>query len=279
MTPEEKTLISGLFDRIAQTSSQPKDSEAEQLIRSKVSENPSAPYLLAQSTLVLQHALANAQSRIADLERQATEAQAQPAPKQGGFLSGLFGGGQSSPPPVPQRPVTQPPPVPYQAGYQQQPYQQPIPPQQPQYGYPPPQQGAGSPMGGFLSGALTTAAGVAGGALLFRGIEGLLGHNPGPFAGAAMPGGGFLNPGGSTENVTEVTNNYYTEGDRGAEGQTVDPSQADPDPDPDPSQYASNDDPASFDPDPDPDQSTDPNDFASDDSGFDDGGGNDDNFA
>jgi uncharacterized protein len=273
MTPEEKTLISGLFDRIAQTSSQAKDSDAEQLIRSKVSENPSAPYMLAQSTLVLQQALANAQNRIADLEHQVSDAQAHPAPKQGGFLSGIFGGGASNPPPVPQRSVAQPPPVPYQAG-SQQPYQQAAPAvaPQPQAGYQP-QPGA-NPMGGFLSGALTTAAGVAGGALLFKGIEGLLGHNPGPFAGAAMPGGGFLNPGGQSENITEVTNNYYTEGDQNADGQS---SQADPDPDPDPAQYASNDDLGSSDPDPDP--STDPSDFASDDSGFDDGGGNDDNFA
>jgi hypothetical protein len=279
MTPEEKTLISGLFDRLSQASNQPKDPDAEQLIRGKVSENPAATYLLAQSTLVLQQALANAQNRISDVERQLAEAQSHPAPKQGGFLSGVagfFGGNQPNTPPPAQRapvppPPVQAPPVPVQQQYQP-PYQQPP---QPQYGYPPPppQQQAGGGMGGFLSGALTTAAGVAGGALLFRGIEGLLGHNPGPFAGSAMPGGGFL--GNPTENITEVTNNYYTEGEQHPDaGQQVD-SQSDPDPDPDPAQYASNDDSSVNDPDPDPD----PNDFASDDSGFDDGGGSDDNFA
>ncbi|HYC65545.1 MAG TPA: DUF2076 family protein [Reyranellaceae bacterium] len=35
--------------------------------------------------------------------------------------------------------------------------------------------------GSFLSTALATAAGVAGGALMFEGIRNLLGHNPGPF--------------------------------------------------------------------------------------------------
>ena len=52
MTPEEHNLITGLFDRLGQTSSQAKDAEADQLIRSKITENPAAPYLLVQSVLV-----------------------------------------------------------------------------------------------------------------------------------------------------------------------------------------------------------------------------------
>ncbi len=40
-------------------------------------------------------------------------------------------------------------------------------------------QGAGG--GGFLRTAMMTAAGVAGGALLFEGIRGLMGSNPGAF--------------------------------------------------------------------------------------------------
>ena len=47
MTPEEKNLISGLFDRLSQAGNEPKDLEADQLIRSKVGENPGAPFLLA----------------------------------------------------------------------------------------------------------------------------------------------------------------------------------------------------------------------------------------
>ncbi|HEV3064294.1 MAG TPA: DUF2076 family protein, partial [Chthoniobacterales bacterium] len=62
MTPEEQNLISGLFDRLAQASNQSKDAEADQLIRSKVAEIPSSPYLLVQSALVMQQALSNAQS-------------------------------------------------------------------------------------------------------------------------------------------------------------------------------------------------------------------------
>jgi hypothetical protein len=261
MTPEEKTLISSLFDRLGQASNQPKDPEAEQLIRGKVSENPAAPYLLAQSTLVLQQALTNAQNRISDLEKQLTEAQTQSASKPGGFLSGVagfFGGGQPKNTPPVQRPTAQPSPA---SGQQQ--YQQPY--QQPPYPYPPQQQ-AGGGMGGFLSGALTAAAGVAGGALLFRGIEGLLGHNPGPFAGAVMPDGRFLNSGTPTENNTETINNYYAEGEHPTpEGQQSDQASDQNDPDPDPADYISEESNADFTSD----------DFGNNDSGFD--GGSDDN--
>jgi hypothetical protein len=51
-----------------------------------------------------------------------------------------------------------------------------------------PQQGGGG--GSFLRSAMATAAGVAGGALLFEGIRNLMGSNPGPFgqtASAAQP--------------------------------------------------------------------------------------------
>jgi uncharacterized protein len=242
MTPEERNLIASLFDRLATTSNQPKDPEADQLIRSKVAENPAAPYLLAQSTLVMQQALANAQSRIGALEKQIAESNA-PAPgtQQGGsFLSSVasfFGGSQqhqqpqrSTPPPVPPQPQ-QP---------QPQQYVQPQPP--PAYGAPQPQAPAGRGSGGFLQGALGTAAGVAGGALLFQGIENLIGHNPGPFAGSITPSGGFFGGGERPVENTEITN-YYNEPDPNrSDSQAVDQestdqnvySSADPDPDPDP---------------------------------------------
>jgi uncharacterized protein len=215
MTPEEKNLISGLFDRLSQASDQPKDLEADQLIRSKVSENPGAPYVLAQSVLVMQQALGNAQNRIAALEKQIAEASSKQETRQGGgsFLSGvasLFGGGQ-------QQRATPPPPPPSQAAPPPQaPPIVPLQAQQPQgYGYPPPPpsspQQAPRPGGGFLQGALTTAAGVAGGTLLVQGIENLIGHNPGPFSGTFAPSGGEFGGERPVEETTEVVNNYYTE--------------------------------------------------------------------
>jgi hypothetical protein len=267
MIPEEKNLISGLFDRLSQASNQPKDAEADQLIRSKVAEIPEAPYLLVQSTLVMQQALANAQSRITALEKQLAEAKTGAgAPQPGGsFLSGVasfFGGGQShgqpqraTPPPPPSAPP--PPPVPMQ-------------PAQPSaYAYPPQQAPApGRAGGGFLQGALTTAAGVAGGALLFQGIENLIGHNPGPFAGTVGSSGGFLGGERPVEN-TEITNYYVEE----------DPNRVQAEPRDEKAGLDNPDQTASMDPatERDYDQGT-TDDYTSDDTDFggDDGGGGDD---
>jgi hypothetical protein len=176
MTSDERTLISNLFDRLKQASSQQKDAGADEYIRTKVSDQPSAPYLLVQSTLVMQQALTAAQSRIAQLEKQLAET-TRPGQESGGsFLSGvanLFGVGQ---PQSSSRPPQTPPPLPTR------------PASAPGYAPPPLPQSAGRG-GGFLQSAMSTAAGVAGGALLFQGIQNLLGHNPGPFAGLAGPTG------------------------------------------------------------------------------------------
>jgi uncharacterized protein len=181
MTNDESSLINSLFDRLAQGSAQPRDPEAEALIAGKVAANPAAPYLLTQAVLVMQQAVASAQSRISQLESQLAETKA--PSQQGGFLSGignLFGSAPVQA--APARPVA-PPPIP-QA---------------------PPVSSMGG--GGFLQGALATAAGVAGGALLFQGIENLLGHNPGPFVGT----GGFGSGEGFAAQAqpTEIINNYY----------------------------------------------------------------------
>jgi hypothetical protein len=189
MTPDERTLISDLFERLRQAAGQPKDNAADEYIRGKVAEQPSAPYSLVQSTLVMQQALTAAQSRITNLEKQLAEA-TRPAEQSGGsFLSGvanIFGVGQSQPA---QRPLQTPPPLPRQAAAPGN------------YAPPPIQQG---PIGGsFLQNALSTAAGVAGGALLFQGIQNMLGHNPGPFAGLTGPSGGVIGDQPAVEN-TEI---------------------------------------------------------------------------
>ena len=196
MTPEERNLITGLFDRLrnAEASAPAKDHEAEDLIRQLTSQSPGAPYLLTQTLLVQEHALANAQARIQTLERQAAQAQPAQSSGGGGFLSGLFGHhstpAQNAPPP------------------QQTPSPMPVQPQS--MPYPTTMNMAPSAGGGFLRNALTTAAGVAGGAALFQGIESLLGHNSGPFGGV-LGGGGFMNTGGPSE----VVNNYYNDAPAG----------------------------------------------------------------
>src|SRR5262249_21172291 len=131
--------------------------------------------------------LAGAQNRIAQLEAQLADKNAADAPKPAGrsFLSGLMGGApEGRPAPGPDAaPPTRLGPWGAAATARQAPAG-PAPLAQPG-----PMAAAGR-MGGaggssFLQTALSTAAGVAGGALLFQGIQGLLGHAGSPFAGAA----------------------------------------------------------------------------------------------
>jgi hypothetical protein len=192
MTSEENSLITGLFDRLGSADTQSHDADAENLIRQSVASHPAAPYLLVQTVLVQEHALMNAQARIKALEQQVATAAAQPAPAahSGGFLSGLFGGGSSTAAPasIPARTL---PPAPAPS-------------------YPPTVSMPASAGGGFLRSALTTAAGVAGGAMLFEGIEDLLGHRSGAFGSGLGGGGGFMDTGfGGRPETVETVNNYY----------------------------------------------------------------------
>jgi uncharacterized protein len=210
MTPEERDLVNRLFQRLKSADAAQKDREAEDLINRLVVQQPAAPYLLTQTVLVQEHALNAAQARIAELEAELAGAK-RGQPEGGGrtsFLGGLAVSGPwgarasapasaaasqgtaSSAPPVAAGsvPVTAPP-----AG------------------------------GGFLRQALATAAGVAGGALLFDGIRSLFAHNPGPF-GPAL-GAGWGQPMGSPTETTIVNNYYGTDDGHAASG--ADPSTSD----------------------------------------------------
>src|SRR5271166_1033696 len=204
MTPQEKDLITTLLTRLKSAGGQPKDPEAEALIRQAMSEQPDAPYYLVQTVLIQDLSLHNAQNRITDLEKQLADAQQAAKPTVTSFLGGLFGShppapaAGSGPPAGPWTRSPQiaaaPPAQPYgQGGYAQ-----------PSYGQPMPGggglMGGGMGGGGFLRSAAATAAGVAGGALLFQGIESLFGNH---YAGGLMGAG--MTPGlGET-----VVNNYY----------------------------------------------------------------------
>src|SRR5262245_46628694 len=101
MTPEERQLIAGLFDRMRGFSLPEKDREAEALINEQVAGVRDAPYMLVQSVLVQEHALQQADARIRELEEQVraleSAAEQRPAAGSGGFLGGLFGGGRPEP--------------------------------------------------------------------------------------------------------------------------------------------------------------------------------------
>ena len=154
MQQQESDLIADLFGRLQQFENQPRDQEAERLIASYVARQPASPYLLVQTALVQEEALKQARARIAELESKA--AQAGQASGQGSFLGNAPRGPWGSPAAPASAPVPAPAPAPAQP-----------------WGAAP-QASAG---GGFLRTALTTAAGVAGGALLFEGIRGMFGHN------------------------------------------------------------------------------------------------------
>jgi hypothetical protein len=217
MSPEERQLLQGLFDRMRSAAGNPRDQEAEAFISDNVRQQPYAPYLLSQTVIVQDQALRAANDKLQQLEAQLQQMQPQGAPAQqpgsGGFLSGIgamFGGGSSQPQPR----------SPWNQGGQPQGY----PPQQGNYA-PPPQQGGpwgGQPQqasgGGFLHGALGAAAGVAGGVLLADSIRGLFGgHNNGLGIASGVPGmGGGFGGGGET-----ITNNYYGS-DTGGSGTAAD---------------------------------------------------------
>lgn len=212
MTPDERQLLTGLFDRMTGAAMQPRDREAEALIGDRVRGQPYAPYLLSQTVIVQEQALRAAAAKIQALEAQLQGGQPQEETSFLGHLGkSIFGSG----PAAPQR---QPGPPAGGAWGQGQGYAQPQPPQggpwggggQGSSGYAPQ-----SPQGGgFLRGALGAAAGVAGGVLAADALRGLFGGHNNPFGIASGGfGGGFGAPGGET-----IVNNYYGD-EAGAGGQ------------------------------------------------------------
>jgi hypothetical protein len=201
MTPQEKDLITQLLDRLKQAGGQPKDPEAEALIKSAVQATPDIPYVLVQTALIQNMSLEGAQARIAELEREVAQAKEAAAAKPTSFLGSLLGGG-SRPAPQPPQPVARPGSVPQAGGYGQQPppgyapQQQGFQPQQQGFQPQPPQAAAGGGSS-FLRTAAMTAAGVAGGALLFHGISSLMSGRGGGGGQSFMGGGGHQQAGAS----------------------------------------------------------------------------------
>jgi hypothetical protein len=191
MTPQERQLLESLAARIINTPPPQKDPEADQMIQERIGSRPDALYILAQTVLIQEMALNQANGRLHDLQERLNAQQGQPAQEHTSFLGRLFGGDS--------RPQYVAPPPQYAP-----PQQYAAPPYAPAYA--PPYQNQGAPS--FLRSAATTATGVAAGALAFEGIESLL-H--GGFGGNY--GGGY---GGGNETIV---NNYYEE-PRGGDSDT-----------------------------------------------------------
>ena len=195
MTPQERQLVEGLFDRLAKMESAPRDPDATAVIAQGLRDAPNAVYALVQTVLVQDEALKRANSRIQQLEGGGA-----PEQSQGGFLDtmrdAIFGQNKPHgsvpnvrPPEIPSRPVWNSgqvmqqaqSPGQYSSGqYNQAPYGQP-------YGAPQAPMGGGG--GSFLGTAAAAAAGMVGGSLLLGSIRSMMGGNHHSFGDAGGMGG------------------------------------------------------------------------------------------
>jgi hypothetical protein len=173
MNSEEQTLIDGLFARLqqAEKDAAPRDALAQERITHHLSAQPAAPYYMAQAILVQEAAIKRLDEQNKKLQADLARTQAQasaPAQSGGGFLSSIFGSGSRDA-------VRAAPQAPAGSGWREP---------APRYAAPPaPQPGYAQPAatapagGGFMRGALQTAAGVAGGVMLAEGISSLFHHD------------------------------------------------------------------------------------------------------
>ena len=186
MSPQETQVLQEFLSQLTQVRGTAKDPQADALIASAVAQQPDAAYLLVQRALMMDQALNAAKAQIATLQIQLQAAQ----PVSRGFLDSANAWGNSvmaAPRPA-AAPMMASAPVSYQP-----PMQAPAPTAAPSF--------FGGGIGSALGTVAATAAGVAGGAFLFQGIEHMMGHNSGAGFLAQQPG---MAP---VENTT--VNNYY----------------------------------------------------------------------
>jgi hypothetical protein len=181
MTPEERDLITQLFDRLAALEDAQRDPEAERLVKDGLRQAPNAPYALVQTVLVQDEALKRADARIRELEGGA-EAPPRDTSFLGSMRDSLLGrrdtrGSVPSvrPPEAGMSPAWQRTGTP--SGLAPEPAAAPM-----------------APGGSFLGTAAATAAGVVGGALLLNSIRSMMGH-PGGAQAAFDPSGSVLGGG------------------------------------------------------------------------------------
>lgn len=195
MSPQEVQTLQQFLTQLVQVRGIARDPQADSMISGAVSQQPDATYLLVQRALLMEQALNRANEQIAALQNQ-LQATQQQAPARG-FLDAETWGSPAAQRQQPMQPMQQP---------MMQPMQQPMmqPMMQPMYAQQAPGFFGGR-AGSMLGNVAATAAGVAGGAFLFQGIEHLL--NPGSGGGFFGGGGGYAPPFESTT----INNNYYND--------------------------------------------------------------------
>ncbi|VVD82523.1 hypothetical protein PAQ31011_01184 [Pandoraea aquatica] len=230
MNPQEMQTLQSFLTQLTQAQAGVKDEQAEALIADAVRRQPDAAYLLVQRALLLDHALVSARAQIATLQSQLQAAQASQGGQnaQGGAHDSFLGGGNAwgnggnaagatgamgtagvsgygaGPAAAPASYPTQ-----MQALAQAQPSPQPAAPAQ-RTGW------LSDGARGTLGSIATTAAGVAGGAFLFQGIESLFHRNGGGgfFGQPAMGGLGS----GMMPSETIINNTIYENGNGSGSG-------------------------------------------------------------
>lgn len=102
MDRNDQQAINGLFSKLAHVEQQSgqRDAESDRFIQERISQQPGAPYYMAQTIVVQEQALEAAQRRIEELEYQNTQSAQQRGG--GGFFSSMFG---SNAQPQQQRPA------------------------------------------------------------------------------------------------------------------------------------------------------------------------------
>lgn len=170
MTPDERTMIEGLFARIAnnQEPASKKDAEANALIVDSAHKDPGALYTLVQISLVQERALKLADARIRELESNMGNAGAN-VPTKRSFMDGL----------LPTSPWSKRTSVPSISESVPMDHPGAFPAATPQSTSAPPAAGS------FLRSAFGTAVGIAGGMMLFEAVRGLMTNNGGVFSPSA----------------------------------------------------------------------------------------------
>jgi uncharacterized protein len=228
MTPQERELLEGFLSNLEKMHATNVDPEAEALIRRAIYNQPQAPYLLVQQTLLQQIALRDAQAQITELQRQLEQVRGEAVPPSGSFLGGAprigpdIRKGEGDATTASRAPAS---------GAWNQP--------QTPAGTAPSQgiggtMSSGSGLSSFLRSAASTAAGVAGGALLFQGIESLLARHGGEW-GSGISTSGLPEVVENTTIINESGDSRLADSDDGrfvnvsSEDNYVDEDDADPD--------------------------------------------------
>jgi hypothetical protein len=175
MTPQERQMVTELFDRLAKLENTPRDPDAERVMAAGLARAPHAIYPLVQTVLVQDEALKRADARIRELS-----GEDEAAPQGGGFLDNMRNVlmGQPATTSVPSVRAANEPDPRWNSGAA-------LTPQAPQPVAAPPAQG-----GSFLGTAAASAAGMIGGALLLNSISSMFGQHGGSAFGAVPPASG-----------------------------------------------------------------------------------------